>query len=266
MKCTDKKIGKLIFLYEFDKLNQGQRKAFEAHLLECDYCFQNLYTLSPVVKKMRENPQAFLPALSVPERIPFRKKVRALWDKLVPDISGIPVTVLKPVRIAVPVVAAIIAAVLIITGPTNDYSDLARIEPIRYIPVALRGGVEMTKTDILFDQGMELYGAGKYNQAIHKLSQTVSRMPKSADAHFYLGLCYLLTQEADSSIVHFIKAIEFGNNSLLEKCHWYLGNAYLLKNDEEKALEEFRKVLELKGDWWFDAQDMVKEIEARIGK
>jgi len=260
MKCIDPETGKLISLYEVDALPPEQKSKFESHLLECDYCFQSLYSLSQVVEQMRENPQAFSDALSVPQKIPFGEKVRAFWDKLVSGISVIPAEVFKPVAIAVPVVAALIAAVLIISGPTTNYSDLARIEPVPYIPLAIRGSMETTEAEKLFDEGMQFYGSGKYSQAIIKLSQAISKMDKNPQAHFYLGLSYLLSNETDSAIVHFREATETDSKSLLERCHWYLGNAYLLKDDEEKALEEFGKVLEFEGDYWFEANEIIENI------
>ena len=54
MRCTDKKLGRLLLLYEFDKLSDEDRQKFEFHVMECDFCFQNIHSLAPVVSLMKE--------------------------------------------------------------------------------------------------------------------------------------------------------------------------------------------------------------------
>jgi len=54
MKCTDQEKAKLIGSYELGLLSREEKERFEAHLLECDACFQDLYELSPAVAMLRE--------------------------------------------------------------------------------------------------------------------------------------------------------------------------------------------------------------------
>ncbi len=54
MSCTDKKIGMLIGSYELGILTDEEKEQFENHLLECEYCFQNLYQAAPITKLVRE--------------------------------------------------------------------------------------------------------------------------------------------------------------------------------------------------------------------
>jgi hypothetical protein len=54
MNCTYQDIGKLIGGYELGLLTDEEKREFENHLLECEYCFQSLYRTAPLVKMMRE--------------------------------------------------------------------------------------------------------------------------------------------------------------------------------------------------------------------
>jgi hypothetical protein len=54
MTCTDKNIGRLIGSYELGLLSDKEKQQFENHLLECEYCFQDLYESAPVANLIRE--------------------------------------------------------------------------------------------------------------------------------------------------------------------------------------------------------------------
>jgi hypothetical protein len=54
MTCTDQDIGKLIGSYELGLLTDEERRQFEEHLLDCEYCFQSLYRTAPITNLIRE--------------------------------------------------------------------------------------------------------------------------------------------------------------------------------------------------------------------
>ncbi|MFQ5632487.1 MAG: tetratricopeptide repeat protein, partial [bacterium] len=244
MNCTEPDIGKLITLYEFDALSGDERRKFESHLLSCDECFQSLYTLSPVVERMRENPERFLPALQKGDSIwaALKEKIVAVARDCKKAIGRMPV----PARIAVPATAAI-TALLFLFWPVPHLSDLASIEPVPYRPLQVRGGALTGEAVRLFEEGMATYAQNDYAAAAEKLALAVRQDSTNASFHFYLGLCYLLSDSVHSAIEHFQQAIALDGNAVLEKTYWYLGNAWLLKGEREKALEVLRKMVEMEG-------------------
>ena len=54
MSCTDKNIGELIGSYELGLLSEDERRKFENHLFECEYCFQSLYENAPITDLVRK--------------------------------------------------------------------------------------------------------------------------------------------------------------------------------------------------------------------
>ncbi len=262
MKCINPAIGKLISRYEFGQLSEEERIAFESHILDCDYCFQSLYEMAPVVELMRQNPQLFIKALTAEEGASIGAKVGGIWSELWSRIRKAFAPIPKPVWLTAPIVAvALMVTAIHLTAPAKNYSELARIEPLPYIPIAMRAGEAPAESERLFQRGMKFYAVEKYPEAIGELSLVVMKEPNNAEAHFYLGLCYLLSHQADSAIVRLEKAIEHGGDTFLEKGHWYLGNAYLLQGEGGKALAEFDKVVELAGDYEWEAREIMKEIE-----
>lgn len=259
MNCTNPEIGLLITLYEFDKLSESDRRKFEAHLLSCDTCFQSIYRLSPVIARMRENPQKFLRAFE-----PKKSVLGALKKKMVGTISDglkaigrIPL----PVRIAIPSIAAVTVLLLVLLQPKTQLPNLARIEPLLYQPLKLKIGRSSSEADRLFNEGMGFYVQKDYLNAINKLTEAVQQNPENSNFHFYLGLCYLLSHQVDSAIEHLQKTIMLSGATEPETAYWFLGNAWLLKRESTKALQAFQKVVALEGDYEWQAEEIIAKIE-----
>lgn len=83
-ECLDTKIGKLIHAYELGALEPADMESFEAHLLECDFCFEQIEAFEE---------QAFLlqSGRLVRREIESRKespsvsKWQRIWTSLWPD-------------------------------------------------------------------------------------------------------------------------------------------------------------------------------------
>ncbi|MDZ7262795.1 MAG: tetratricopeptide repeat protein [candidate division KSB1 bacterium] len=278
MKCTNPRMKKWVNLYQLDLLPEEQKISVEAHLLECEACFQELYRFSPVLEALEEMPERFLDALQPRETL-LAQAIRFLKGQ-VADLKRISALIFsalvrwweKPaVKVLVPVtVAALVAMIVLLPEiinlfqPPPHYSDLAVIEKAIYKPLSFRGPVEPQK---LFDEGMRLYEQDNYVEAIPKLAAFLEHEPHDAYGHFYLGVCWLLQGDIRSAIEHLDLASELSqeqsNKLLLEKCYWYLGNAYLKINDVENALIEFRKVVELGEELGEEARKQISRIEER---
>ncbi len=261
MRCINEEIGHLLSLYEFGQLTEEKKKLFEDHLLECDFCFRSLHDLSPAVEEMRDHPETYLPALQ--EQPSIFETVKQGLAKVV--VRGREAFEYLPAwgKVALPL-GAIAVLLLMILQPSEQLSDLARIEPVPYRALQIKGGLGASEAERLFEEGMESYSVKQYDRAAEKLALAVEKSPDNVSFQFYLGLSYLLADKTDLAIQHFEKTIELGGNSLLEKAHWYLGNAYLLKGNGERALVEFRKVVEMEGDYEWEAREIIAEIEDKI--
>ena len=54
-KCTDSKIGSLLFAYEIGALGSEDIDRFELHLLECEHCFLAAKRFASFAKMLRED-------------------------------------------------------------------------------------------------------------------------------------------------------------------------------------------------------------------
>ena len=273
MHCTNPKMRKLMGRYEFGLLSSEEQREFEAHLLECEACFEELYSMTPVVQRMKENPDLFLRELEVkePAYAGILRRVTTWLQKSSSGVRNIVRPKAQPVpsfvrilRIGVPVAFAISIALILIhrsVSPPGKYASLAIIEPSYYKPVVIRNGVEHPEAERLFEEAMAHYSRAEYAQAMGKLSKSIHENPHNADAHFYLGSCYLLQGEADQAIKHLDTAIELDGKAPEEKYRWFLGNAYLLNEEVNRALDQFEKVVDLRGEYQHEAKEMISRIE-----
>jgi len=262
MKCTNSKAGDLILLYYVGQLSDDDRKRFEAHLLECDHCFQETYAWGPVVEHIKENPAPYLAELAKPKPPPFGIPD---WIEGIVHWSGEAISAVpKATRLAAAGIAVAVTFFLVffLIRPPGELSDLAEIEPYYFRAIVPMGAPGQTEAEKLFLQGMAHYGKEEYGSALDLLQRAVMQDSTDAEIQFFLGVTYLLQKDPDSAIKPLRAAAELDADRFEARAQWYLGNAYLLLRDREKAVEEFMAVDELEGEYALLARDMVGRLKA----
>lgn len=279
MKCIDPKMKKLVSLYHFNLLQEEQKISVEAHLLECDACFQETYQLSPAIENMQEIPECFNDALQ-PRTIPsiqFGKFLKKVGDIMKKEINSIYLSALelweKPtfkILLPVAVVAIFFFCLLYFPGSMPDSKHGVK-DSASNLSLKLRGMVDgFGTTETLLNQGIKDYQEKHYKEAIPSLNAYVQRKKNDPYGHFYLGVSLILTEEYKKGINHLITARSLCQKQekelLLEKCHWYLGSAYQKTNDLDKALSELYKVVEIGGDFAEQARNQITSINEQKNK
>lgn len=271
MKCIDPKMKKRVALYQYGMLPEAQKPEVEAHLLECESCFNKVYQTEPVLRMLDEQPELFLETLK-PKPALFARQFRRIKDNLnrvygwldtffasLLSIWQIPLA-----RVLVPVAVTAILALFILYPGAGEFNDLAILEKYPYQSYKLKGMETLSPEQQLFQEGMDLYQQNKFEPAIEKLVRFINFEPENAFGHFYLGISLLLTDKTDAAIDQLQLASQFsaaiGNSGLLASCHWYLGNAYLKHDDAENASREFNQVLQLSGEWAGPAEKQLARI------
>lgn len=256
-------------MYQMDLLSDEQNIIVEAHLLECEACFKEVYRLRPVFELLEEMPERFLDDLQ-PKKTLVRKTIERLKNLFAPILSTSERWWQKPaIKILAPATVVIVLAMIFLLPflfkPT-EYSDLVILKKPSYPTLQIKGDIELTPTQKLFEEGIKFYEQDKYTQAIQKLTVYIEQETDNPHGHFYLGSCFVLMKKFEKGIEHLKLASDLsqeqGNQLLLEKCYWYLGNAYLKTNDVENALSNFRQILEMQGEFATDVQQQIIKIDA----
>jgi len=82
MKCHNPETGKLIAGFELGILTEQDRMSFEKHIMECQYCFQNLYRTAPITLLMRQGklaPKGKYKLLKEPSTVHQPRRFRKIW-------------------------------------------------------------------------------------------------------------------------------------------------------------------------------------------
>ena len=274
MNCTNPKMKQLISLYQFDLLSEAQKTSVEAHLLECDACFAELYRLSPAMELINKKPDQFVSALQ-PRQTIFTN-IFKLMKKFVCALKNTGLLILTTIskmweipaiKIIIPAAATIILAIFVLLPSSKQYSDLAILDKASYISFRLKGPAEITNTQKIFEKAMKFYAQDKYAEAIPMLLDFTKKEPDSAYGNFYLGVCLVLTDQLERGIEKLeISAKLCQQHELLileERCYWYLGNAYLKINKVKEALIFFEKIIKLENVFEEDAREQVARIRER---
>lgn len=278
MKCTNPKLKKLVSLYQFNLLDEQEKITVEAHLLECDSCFEELYQLSPIIDVMEEMPECFNEVLKTKPGFlgrmfsTVKKWLRTFREQSISFINATGHAInewiaIPAVRILVPAMALAVVLLLILWPQSQNYSDLAIINNASYAPLHFRGLVNgYSAADELLDHGIKLYEQQKYAEAVSKLQAYTRQRADDPYGHFYVGLSLLHTNEFKNAVDHLKTAANLakkqGKEILLEKSYWFLGNAYLKLNDVDNSLQQFQQVIEINGQYATDANKQIERIKA----
>lgn len=112
-KCTDPAVGRLLARYEFGKVTEEEKKAFEQHLLECEACYKEFYSFQPVTEIIKNNIHQFQKAAGSRKGFIFIIKenivtaIKNVWD----GYLSLP----QPVKVAVPGIAVVLMVLIVYT-------------------------------------------------------------------------------------------------------------------------------------------------------
>ena len=99
----------------------------------------------------------------------------------------------------------------------------------------------------LFETAMQSYSRKDYGKASVTLREVTLKSPESPEARFFLGICYLMTNDTEAAISELKTAAALGDSEYREDAHFFLGQAYARKRDSINATRELDQVIEING-------------------
>jgi tetratricopeptide (TPR) repeat protein len=98
-----------------------------------------------------------------------------------------------------------------------------------------------------YEQGLQLFQAGKIDQAMSVLDAYVRRHPKHVQANFILGVCHFRYKHFDHAEVLFRTVISLDNGHY--NAYYYLGLTLERQNRPDEARQFYQYALNLKPDF-----------------
>jgi tetratricopeptide (TPR) repeat protein len=264
MDCKEIVEKDVLERYLHDELSDPEQDAFEHHYFECKDCFEHLQ-IARAIQEISPREQG----LGRTETAPYSPWHYRRWVLGVAVIGLILAAFVgtrqyRKVRnesMSQPLqntTAETRNPHLPETITPSSITDLARIEPPPYSPIVLRGADDEAAQK--FHNAMRHYLNKDYVSAISGLRRVTQISPQAASANFYLGACYLLTNETDLAIQTLSKVISLDDPNYAEPAHFYLAKAYIRKNDLLTARVQLEKTVRLHGD----REDEARQLEQQL--
>lgn len=125
-------------------------------------------------------------------------------------------------------------------------------------PLDIAGGPVASELSV---RGLELFQAGKFEEARSAFEKAVILEPRNAEAYNNLGLALKKLGKSDEAFDQYRKALSL--NPQCVECTNNLGVLYLSNRDLVEAEGQFRKAMELRGDYAEPYFHMGLLLEAR---
>ncbi len=249
-------LTRLLARYEFATLLPEEKRAFEAHVLECDLCFQALERGSVAVGAMREHACDFVEAVRE-----GRTRARSPRSSIADRLRLLVEPVLRP-RVLVPVAALLVFAVVgvrVALGPPG-YTRLATFPLEETASSIVRGPGVGDAVRELMETGAAYFDLGRYDEAARRFRATLERAPDLPEAAYLLGLSLARSGQFDEAVPALEKAARHAGGDFHAKALWVLANAYLKTERLEPARSTLEGLARDGGAYASDARDLLDRL------
>lgn len=214
-KCKDTNLGDLIAAYELNQLEEEEKKQFERHLEDCEYCRESLIEMAPVLMDMRNGEGVFsgwneadgVSFDELAEKLISENAQPSILDKATQGVKDF----FEPLT-------------------KNNFIRLLSFDPLPMPALVLRGKEDV---DNYQKYWREAYRKGNYKIAIKYLR----KVPAQWDIMMFLGICLYLDKQPKPAVQALRKADELSELAMKEEIRWYLAQALLLKREKEEAVK-----------------------------
>ena len=260
-------MGTLIGLYEFGGLNETDRAAFRGHIIECEYCHEQSYSMEPFAIVFRDHRTAMRRNQTGASAIPAFSSAWVVLSWTVRHMVPLTVSVLLVVAGAFVVWQALwkptprVAVSIPPNAGGGTHSRWRDIEVPKPNYTAPETNVLLREPDKMFARAMSAYQRGDLAAAIEQL-QTLSEMQPNdlGEASFYEGVSLLLIGRSQDAIAALRRAIETGDDRQVEKSRYYLALAYLKLDQPQQAIAEVEAIIESGGEYLSAAKQLSEKI------
>lgn len=250
MDCARVTRGNIVEQYVVGRLTEADRDAFEQHYFECARCLEELRQYQRLQEELQQTSAS-------EERVPIGGPLRSGLAAAAVVLVGLALWWMWP-STAPPAPPASVS--LPTPAPVDTLAQLAVVTPPPYEPVTLRSTPDAATRR--FRDAMTRYREGDHAGAIPGLAEAVQLDPDRAQAQFYLGACYLLTQQPARAIPAFEAAIARGDSAYAEEAHFYLAKAFLAMGNAVASRAALEAVLAIQGPRAAEARALLDRLKA----
>lgn len=143
---------------------------------------------------------------------------------------------------------------------TKDFSS-EKLIGMYYQPEAANGSYRtVAKADVKLDEAILLYESQNYRQAIELFETVLKNNPDMIGLNLYSGISHMEIQEYTTANEQFKSILEKDPNPFVESATWYLGLCYLYTEERDKAKDAFTTLVNNEGYYANDAKKILKRL------
>jgi tetratricopeptide (TPR) repeat protein len=116
-------------------------------------------------------------------------------------------------------------------------------------------------TDRLYQEARLRYEAGQFQEAITLFEKLLKSDPADMATTLYSGISYMEVNRYNEADKSFSKIIDQNDNLFIEQAEWYLGFCYLMTNETEKARTQFEKIAGSNSSYKDHASHILKKLK-----
>ena len=170
---------------------------------------------------------------------------------------------IKARKVVFATVAASLILLLGITGLLSRQSSQSQIYQNFYNKYETTGIVRSANltTDLTLSAALQKFDNQDYDTALNLFSQVISRDQNNMVGHFYSGASLQETGKYNNAIKEFQTVIIDNDNLFVEQAQWYIGLCYLQTNENKKAYKQFKKLAKNEGFYQQKAQAILNKMK-----
>jgi len=168
----------------------------------------------------------------------------------------------KAKRIVLSTVAASLILLLGITGILSRQSqhDIYQKFYTKYEATGIVRSANLTANKTL-SEALQKFENQDYNAALNLFTEVIARDQNNMVGHFYTGVSLQETGKYQNAIKEYETVIIDKDNLFTEQAEWYIGLCYLQTNENKKAYKQFKKIAKNEGFYQQKAQSILNKIK-----
>jgi hypothetical protein len=232
-----------LFAYNKNNLQSGELEKIEQHVKFCDLCADAVAGKTTVsdTEKVRQN---------------IRDINRKIHQRLVPKTFRRIEKNIYYAAAAILLITLVYVFQLFFQQPAQEKLFTEYFKPYPNTIPLVRGSVSSGDLEVAMTQ----YELGNYSNSLSLLKTIITNDADNVTAHFYSGICLLVTNQATEAILHFENVNKESNFG--ELADWYAALAHLKNNNKKTAKQILNRIVKTGETYRGKSTELLKKINA----
>ena len=243
--------------YLYNEFSESGMAAFEAELADNKALYAEIELIKNIDNALKEN-----------DIMQLRNKLRNISDENIKEKLSERSIALKfrPRKLAISVVAASLILLMGLTALLSRYSNEGDIYQKFYAKYETTGISRSSNTiaDQTLTLALQKFESKDYESALNLLQEVISKDQNNTVGHFYSGVSFQELGKYQNAIKEYEEVVNEKDNLFVEQAQWYIGLCYLQTNENKKAIKQFKKIAYTQGFYQQKALAILRKMKNNI--